>query len=107
MVAKNKQRLLRRAEVLLQELLNLVGVSFNLAAVQQEGRLGTRSQVLQDVWLPKGGWKQRQSETDIQQKTQRAKRQERDGRTRGRRKRKARKIQCLKPQEVSHVCNQD
>lgn len=50
-------RLLGRAEVFLQELLDLVGVSFHLAAVQQEGRLGTWSQVLQDVWLPEGGRK--------------------------------------------------
>lgn len=51
------ERLLRRAEVFLQELLNLVGVCFHLAAVQQEGRLGTGSQVLQDVRLPKKGGK--------------------------------------------------
>lgn len=37
----------------LQELLDSYGVRFHLAAVQQEGRLGTRSQVLQDIWLPK------------------------------------------------------
>lgn len=48
------EQLLRRAEIFLQELLDLVGVRFHLAAVQQEGRLGTRSQVLQDVRLPKG-----------------------------------------------------
>lgn len=53
------ERLLRRAEVFLQELLDLVGVCFHLAAVQQEGRLGTRSQVLQDVRLPKSGNKER------------------------------------------------
>lgn len=50
-------RLLRRAEIILQELLDLVGVGFHLAAVQQEGRLGTRCQVLQDVRLPKVGCK--------------------------------------------------
>lgn len=48
------EQLLRRAEIFLQELLDLVGVCFHLAAIQQEGRLSTRSQVLQDVWLPKG-----------------------------------------------------
>lgn len=51
------KRLLWRAEIFLQELLDLVGVSFHLTAVQQEGRLSTRSQVLQDVWLPKDGRK--------------------------------------------------
>lgn len=49
--------LLGRAEVFLQELLNLVGVSFHLVGVEQEGRLGTRGQVLQNVWLPNGGRK--------------------------------------------------
>lgn len=60
--------LLRRAEIFLQELLDLVGVRFHLAAIEQEGRLCTRSQVLQDVWLPTGGWKYMKSETDIQEK---------------------------------------
>lgn len=49
--------LLGRAEVFLQELLNLVGVSFHLVGVEQEGRLGARGQVLQNVWLPNGGRK--------------------------------------------------
>lgn len=53
----NFLRLLRRAEIILQELLDLVGVGFHLGAIQQEGRLSTRCQVLQDVRLPKGGCK--------------------------------------------------
>lgn len=48
-------RLLWGAEIFLQELLDLVGVSFHLFAVQQEGRLGTGSQVVQNVRLPFGG----------------------------------------------------
>lgn len=43
----------RRAEIFLQELLDLVGVRFHLTAIQQEGRLGPWSQVLQDVGLPR------------------------------------------------------
>lgn len=49
--------LLWRAQVFLQELLNLVGVSFHLVGVEQEGRLGAGGQVLQNVWLPNGGRK--------------------------------------------------
>lgn len=51
-VMSSQTGILWGAEVFLQELLDLVGVGFHLAAVQQEGRLGTRSQVLQDVRLP-------------------------------------------------------
>lgn len=54
---RKKPPLLGRAKVLLQELLNLVGVGFHLVGVEQEGRLGAGGQVLQDVWLPRGGRK--------------------------------------------------
>lgn len=44
--------ILRRTEVLLNKLLNFVGVRFHFPSIQQERGLGPWSQVLQDVRLP-------------------------------------------------------
>lgn len=43
---------LRRAEVVLEKLLDLVGVCFHFPSIEQERGLGSWSQVLQDIWLP-------------------------------------------------------
>lgn len=73
--------------MLFQELLNLVGVGFHLAAVQQEGRLSTRCQVLQDVWLPESGTEKVQKTDGASQKQRKRKKKEnRSGKISNRRK---------------------